>query len=133
MCRRERMRREAAEFGFGEEKADELVSKRCCKDAQVARLTAALGKVGGADEAGEWHVYGCTNRGPDTGTGSCTRQCADIHAALSDAEDQVGEAIEFFLGRPEGEHFSWGHLNIYGECRCPGCVRLRLALEVWED
>ena len=131
MCTRDKLQQEAVEFGFSEEKANELVSKQCCKDAQVARLTTALGRLGDIKNDGTWHIFGCRNDGSATQVGEqCNKPCGDTFAAFCSAEKQVEEALKFFLGRPGDEHFSWRHLNIYGECRCPGCSRLRLALGV---
>ena len=130
MCTREQLRKEATEL-YGQSKADELVSKQCCKDAQVKRLTAALENLGAEGENGTWHIFGCSNGGFRTQVEKrCSKPCGDTYAAFSNVENQVEEALEFFIGRPEGEHFSYGHRNIYGECRCPGCNRLRFALGV---
>ncbi len=130
MCTREKLREGAAKF-YGQSKADELMSKQCCSNAKVKRLTAALERLGGERDDGAWHLFGCPNGGFRNQTDSqCSRPCGDTHAALSNTEDQVAEAVEFFAGRPGGEHFSYGHQNIYGECRCPGCNRLRLALGI---
>ncbi|KKL68739.1 hypothetical protein LCGC14_2121970 [marine sediment metagenome] len=130
MCVREKLRKEALKF-YGQSKTDELVSKQCCKDAQVKRLTTALERLGGEGENGTWHLFGCSNGGFHAQAESrCNKPCGDTHAAFSSVENQVEEALEFFLGLPEGEHFSREHRNIYGECRCSGCNRLRFALGI---
>ena len=130
MCTRKKLREEISEF-VAQDKVDELASKQCCMDAKVKRLTTALERLGGENENGIWHIFECRNSSFHAQTeGQCNKPCGDTHAAFSNAKDQVEEALKFFEGRPEGEHFSWGHRNIRGECRCPGCNRLRLALGI---
>lgn len=87
----------------------------------IARLNKAISKLGGVWDNGEWHKWGCNHT-------QCKYICNEVQALLIPIEEQVNEAIKFFMNYPKGEHYAEKFLNIYGECKCDGCRRLQLAL-----